>query len=256
MPQEIYQYSDAILKHLPAKSLKVIKNDLLHSKEEVIPYNLDRRFHGMVKDANNRVIHNVIRSDGNFRDRKAKFRNQLKDKYVYRIPLKYICDIGKINFSTKIDMKIKLTLETDMKKLFESDQNHMGSPKTGKLATSTDPNDFEPDAIPPMPDVQIVLLKAPMIQYEQLTLDTNFRQYLETILFSAKVLRMGVQKTPYQKTYELQASSQDFMVDFQGANRQFDWIQIFLVYDKSNIHLTAYDSYNAECASKFIKSQT
>ena len=65
---------------------------------------------------------------------------------------------------------------------------------------------------------------------------------------------MGVQKTPYQKTYELQAGSQDFSVDFQGANRQFDWIEISLVYDKSNKHLTAYDSYNAECASKFIKS--
>ena len=65
---------------------------------------------------------------------------------------------------------------------------------------------------------------------------------------------MGVQKTPYQKTYELQAGSQDFTVDFQGANRQFDWIEISLVYDKSDKQLTAYDSYNAECASKFIKS--
>ena len=53
-PQEIYQYFDAILKHLPAKSLKVIENEILYSKEEVvIPYNLDRRFHGMVKDSNN-----------------------------------------------------------------------------------------------------------------------------------------------------------------------------------------------------------
>ena len=41
----------------------------------------------MVKDANNRVIYDVTRSDGYFRDREAKFRNQLKDKYVYRIPL-------------------------------------------------------------------------------------------------------------------------------------------------------------------------
>ena len=93
-----------------------------------------------------------------------------------------------------------------------------------------------------------------MMQYEELTLDTNFRQYLETILFSAKVLPMGMQKTPYQKTYELQAGSQDFTVDFQGANRQFDWTEISLVYDKSDKHLTVYDSYKAECASKFIKS--
>ena len=252
-PQEIYQYSDAMLKHLPAKSLKVIENDLLCSKEEVkIPYNMDRLLSGALV-VSNQVIHNVTRSDGNFQDREAKSRNQLKNKYVYRIPLKYICDIGKINFPTKIDMKIRLTLETDMEKLFESDKNHT-KVKNGKDPNYTDPGDFELNPTPPTPDVQIVLLKAPMIQYEQLTLDTNFRQYLETILFSAKVLRMGVQKTPYQKTYELQVGSQDFTVDFQGANRQFDWIEISLVYDKSDKHLTAYDSYNAECASKFIKS--
>ena len=85
-------------------------------------------------------------------------------------------------------MKIRLTLETDMKKLFESDKNLMGNPKTGKLATFTNPDDFNSDGSTSTPDAQIVLLKAPMIQYEQVTLDTNFRQYLETILFSAKVL--------------------------------------------------------------------
>ena len=108
-----------MLKHLPAKFVKVIENDLLYSKEEVvIPYGLDRRVSGTIVDGNNRIIHNLTRSDRKFRDRE-KFRNQLKDKYVYRIPLKYICDIGKINFLTKIDMSIRLTLETDMKKLFE-----------------------------------------------------------------------------------------------------------------------------------------
>ena len=81
-----------------------------------------------------------------------------------------------------------------MNKLFESDKNLMGNPKSGKTADSTTPNHYETDGTPQTPDVQIVLLKAPMIQYEQLTLDTNFRQYLETILFSAKVLQMGVQR--------------------------------------------------------------
>ena len=137
-----------MLKHFPAKSLKVMENDLLYKEEVAIPYNLDRRFRGMFKDANNRVIHNVVRSDENVRDREAKFRSQLRDKYVYRIPLKYICDIGKINFPTKIDMKIRLTLETDMKKLLESDKNLMGNPKSGKTANSTNPNDYETDGTP------------------------------------------------------------------------------------------------------------
>ena len=65
---------------------------------------------------------------------------------------------------------------------------------------------------------------------------------------------MGVQKTPYQKTYELQVGFQNFTVDFQGASRQFDWIEISLVYDESDKHLAAYESDKEESASKFIKS--
>ena len=89
----------------------------------MIPYGFDRRPSGTVA-VNNQIIHNVTRSDRSFRNRGTKFRNQLKDKYVYRIPLKYICDIEEINFPTKVDMKIRLTFETDMIKLFESDKNH------------------------------------------------------------------------------------------------------------------------------------
>ena len=100
------------------------------------------------------------------------------------------------------------------------------------------------------PDAQIVLLKAPYLQYELLTLAQHFRQYLESILSSAKVLRMGVQKTPYQKTYELQVGVQDFTTNFIGANRQFDWVEILMVFDKSDKHLTIYDSHNAECTSE------
>ena len=88
-----------------------------------------------------------------------------------------------------------------------------------------------------------------MLQYEQLTLDSNFRHY-----FLLRFYECECKKTPYQKTYELQAGPQDFTVEFQGANRQFDWIEISLVYGKSDKHLIAYDNYNAECASKIIKS--
>ena len=35
---------------------------------------------------------------------------------------------------------------------------------------------------------------------------------------------MGAQKTPIQKTYEIQKGSYSLNVEFLGANRQFDWI--------------------------------
>ena len=52
----------------------------------------------------------------------------------------------------------------------------------------------------------------------------------------------------------MQSCSQELTADFKGFNRQFDQIEISLIYDKSNRHLTLYDSYNAESAAGMIKS--
>ena len=94
----------------------------------------------------------------------AKFQDLLKNERVYRVPLRYFCDIGKINFTAKIDYRIKLFLETNMNKLFKSKQI------------------LAPGVAVPNADAQIVFTKAPFLQYEQILLDKNFRQYLETIM--------------------------------------------------------------------------
>ena len=121
-PQEIYQDSDAMLKHLHEKFLKVVQHDLLYNqKPAVFPNKQDRRLHYDLTATKTTKL--SVAADANFRDREAKFRNQLKNKCVYCVPLKYICDLGKLNVSTKINIKIRLTLETDMKKLFESSAN-------------------------------------------------------------------------------------------------------------------------------------
>ena len=78
--------------------------------------------------------------------------------------------------------------------------------------------------------------KAPFVQYEEILLDKNFRQHLETIIVSKKILRMGTEKTPIQKTYEIQNRSDSLSVEFLGANRQFDRIEISIVPDKSDKH--------------------
>ena len=41
-------------------------------------------------------------------------------------------------------------------------------------------------------------------------------------MLSSKVLRMDIQKTLYQKRYELPADSQEFTVAFKGCDKQFD----------------------------------
>ena len=92
------------------------------------------------------------------------------------------------------------------------------------------------------------------MQYEQILLDKNFRQQLETIMVSKTIIRMGAQKTPIQKTYEIKQGSDSLNVEFLGANRQFDWIEISIVNDKNDKHTSTYDSYNRELAAQNIKS--
>ena len=128
--------------------------------------------------------------------------------------MRYFTDLGKINFPTKINYRIKLHLEKEMKRLF----------KSRKVLAS--------GSALPTPDVKIIFTKAPYIQYEQILLDKNFRQYFETIMVSKKIIRMGTQKTPLQKTYEINVGQDSIDIDFLGANRQFGWMELSLVYDK------------------------
>ena len=92
------------------------------------------------------------------------------------------------------------------------------------------------------PDAKIIFTKAPFIQYKQLLLDKNFRQHLETIMVSKKFIGMGAQKAPVQKTYEISAGQDSINIDFLSSNRQFDWLEISLVFDKSDKHTSIYDS--------------
>ena len=128
-PYEIYQYSGAMVKHLPKDSLKKLEKTMLHCKQSVYYNNtsLDRRIHNgsgipmSVTDTTAKATLKVNNSkDLNINDRISKFQNQLKDEYVYKIPIRYFTYLGKINFSVKIDFRIKCHLETEMKMLFES----------------------------------------------------------------------------------------------------------------------------------------
>lgn len=172
-------------------------------------------------------------TDDNIDDRIEKFANVINTSRTNRIPLRYFCDLGKINFPVKTDFKITCNLETDMKKLFESNK------KVTAIGSS---------------DTQIIFAKAAFIQYKQFLWKKKFKKYLETILISTKMLRTGVEKTPLQKTYEMQIGSIRFDIDFPGASRQFDWVEISLVYDKSDKHTKIYDSYNVEKAAQNNKS--
>ena len=215
-----------MLKHLPIDSLKKIEKTLLYNKKPVYfnKTTIGRKIHdgsgagttGTAAQIATRKANDA--KDLNIEERISKFQSQLRDEYVYRIPLRYFTDLGKINFPLKIDFRIKCHLETDLKKIFESKK---------VLAAAADI---------PSPDAKIIFTKAHFIQRKQLLLDKNFRQYLETIMVSKKILRIGTQETPIQKTYEIIVGQDSINIDFLGSNRQFDWLEISMVYDKTDKH--------------------
>ena len=121
-----------------------------------------------------------------------------------------------------------------MNKLFES---------TKKLA-----------AIPSEPEVLIQFHDQPYIAYQEITLTQNFDIYFSGIIRSETAVRMGVLPAPYQQLLEVNKRILSLTVTFTGAQRQSEWLEISLVYDKSYQHLTIYDSYNIELAAKMIQS--
>ena len=112
-PKEVYRYSDSMLKCFPKNFLKVTQKFILYSKILLIIHNNeDGRSH------TNTGVN--MRIDDSLEEREDKIEDQIDSKYVYRVPLKYFCNLGKINFPTKIDLKILCTLQTNMKQLFKS----------------------------------------------------------------------------------------------------------------------------------------
>ena len=54
--------------------------------------------------------------------------------------------------------------------------------------------------------------------------------------------------------FEINKGTQSLTVTFKGAQRQFEWLELSLVYDKSYQHLTIYDSYDVELPAKMVQS--
>ena len=128
-PWDIYQYSAQMLKHLPKDSLKAIQKPFVYSKKNVHYANTGyerRNFNSKDISTTGLTTDQITEKkkqhakDLNIDDRIDLFHDQLADEFIYRIPLRYFSDVGKINFPTKIDYRIKLFLETDITKLFES----------------------------------------------------------------------------------------------------------------------------------------
>ena len=166
------------------------------------------------------------RTNLNLNKRVTDFLTLIGQKIYYRIPLEFFTSLGLVNFPHEIDMRFLFMLENSQNRLFETN---------AKL-----------DNIPNEPDAQIIFHDKPYISYPQITLDDNFLAYLNAILRSRSALRTGVILSPYQQGFEINVGTQSLKVNFRELNKQIEWLEISLVFDKSDQHQTVYNSYNVE----------
>ena len=249
----IANYSNAELKYLPEKAIKPLEKTLLYSNIPVYYVNGDDRrsiaaatltsttnLTGNAKktaeDNNDKATLKAAadRSDPNLTYRVKTFRNTLAAEKTYRIPLLYICELGKVNFSISTDTRINIILERNLNKLFESN----------KVVA----------AIPENPDAHINFFARPYISYQEISLTQQAGLYQNGILRSRTALRQGVVPAPFQQEFEVAVGTQNFTCLFQGAQRQIDWVEISILYDKSYHHETIYNSHDVELATKLIKN--
>ena len=109
-------------------------------------------------------------------------------------------------------------------------------------------------AIPDNPDALIQFYNRPYISYQEINLTKGTDLYFTGILRSETDLTQGVLPSPYQQLFEVKTGAQSFTFTFKGAQRQFDWIEISVDYDKSFQHTIIYESYDLELTSKLIKT--
>ena len=77
------------------------------------------------------------RSDSNLDDRITKFHTLIGTNNIYRIPLRYLVDLGLVNFVIKFDTKFSFNLKTNYTKLFESRKKVTTIPTTQPNAKIT-----------------------------------------------------------------------------------------------------------------------
>ena len=99
------------------------------------------------------------------------------------------------------------------------------------------------DGLPNTVDAKIIIDSMPYLLYYQFDLDDVYRTYFESAMVSENLVRTGIRKTPLQKSYELVASTQSKTITFNNAFKQFYFLEISLVFDRSYHHLSIYDSY-------------
>ena len=142
-------------------------------------------------------------------------------------------DLGLVNFPESFNTRFFVILEQEMNRLFELNATVHNVPQ---------------------PDAKIIIYEVPYISYPQIKLDKNLETYFNSNVRAKKALRTGIKMTTYQQCFEINIGTQRINVNFFSANKKFAFLEVSLVYNKSDQHKAIYVSYNVEISATKIQS--
>jgi len=166
--------------------------------------------------------------------RVAAFYDEQKVNTYYTIPLGALHNFFDINDVIQSPVKIRLTLETNMNKIFDI---------TEKRADNVKLN----------PHGDFTYFEAPYLSVIMMTMSPFYIQTFNKLLSTRQSYRLGnVTDDIDVKTAEMTNGKKSYLFDFQNTNKQFDYFVISLKPRASIDHATPYDNYGVERATQDI----
>ena len=162
----------------------------------------------------------------------ANFHNRHITNSLYKIPVKFLTNFGKINEVITHSFHVVITLRRDMSKIFDrTDKSDNTGPVIGFYEFHREPR-----------------LHASLIR------SSNFYKYYKNQLFqSIPTYNYGNTEVYTQRIKEIPTGTIETEIEFDSIGKQFDFIQLSLQPRESVDHNNQYSSYNYETANTAIK---
>ena len=137
--------------------------------------------------------------------------------------MKFLTDFGQIDEIVEQNIKIVFNLENDMKKLFE---------RNGTVATN-----------PHKAPGACTFHASPYIIAPIFITTMYYKHFKSEGLKSTKSYQFGIMNVYTTRTYEMPAGISQENIDFNNVNKQFDWLEIYLMPKNSVNHMSPFDTY-------------
>ena len=220
----VYEYCESKLKEFDSEHLKHVQQDLQYSRLE--------QSHGRRSNDTGQT-HDDARTNKNLTWRLANFRPaQINKQQVYLIDMLLLSDFFSINELINVPLTITMTLETNMRRLFETT-------KAGAIDSAAGQYNF---------------VTAPYLSVQNFTPSSFWKTTQKAMMNSNKAYGYGKIPDYHKKIYELSPGTIQKLTDFNNVAAQFDWFKISLKHRTNINHTSTFDSYDGERATIMIES--